>query len=537
MKIRGRLIIAFLTMTLFPIVITLLSVHFILDKQSDMLAESYSINQEKYNSLDIVLNPVNFIYNITFSDYKQLKSIADKTPEKLLDKNYLEEKNSKLIKKDSFLVVIKSGEYYYIGNNDALENGAHIPIAKHYSETSNHLTYIDQDSQTILKETTFLYPDNTLGQVFLITNFSKLMPRWENSLREMLFAFLIILLTTGAFLTIWIYESIVRPLNILRLATMQIGAGNLDKPIPISSSDEIGQLCHDFEEMRIRLKNMVEESIASEENTREIMSSISHDLKTPITAIKGYAEGIIDGVADTEEKQKKYLQTIYAKANDITYLIDELSLFSKVERNSLAYNFISLNLDDYFTDCISDVSLDLESQNISIDYTNLTDKDTKVLVDAEQLKRVLHNIIDNAVKYIDNPDGHISIEITDVPPKPVIPPLYRQINDDGTDVVPWHAPDEFVQIKITDNGPGIATKDLPHIFERFYRADASRNSSKRGSGIGLAIVKVIISEHGGNVWAKSTEGVGSSFYFTLKKDTNNNEVKEDGGAYEQNINH
>lgn len=524
MKIRGRLIIAFLIMTLFPIVITLLTVHFILNKQSDMLTESYRITQKNYSSLDIVLNPVSFIYNITFSDYTNLKSVTKQTPDKLLDKSYLEEKNQKLVQKDSFLVVVRNGKYYYIGNKNALNKISYVPIAEQYKETSNHLTYIDQKSSTIIKETTFLFSDRTAGQAFLITDFSKLMPRWENSLREMLLAFFVILLTTGGFLTIWIYESIVRPLNILRLATMQIGAGNLDKPVRNSSSDEIGQLCHDFDDMRIRLKNMVEESIAAEENIREIMSSISHDLKTPITAIKGYTEGILDGVADSPEKQKKYLQTIYAKANDITYLIDELSLFSKVECNSLVYNFISLNLEEYFSDCISDVSLDLESKNITIEYTNLTDKDTKVLVDGEQLKRVLHNIIDNAAKYIDKPNGHISVTITDVPPKPVVPPLYRQINDDGTDLVPIHAPDEFVQVKITDNGPGIAAKDLPHIFERFYRADASRNSSKRGSGIGLAIVKVIISEHGGNVWAESIEGVGSSFYFTLKKDTltNNN---------------
>lgn len=352
-----------------------------------------------------------------------------------------------------------------------------------------------------------------------MTDYSNLEPHWIDSLKEILVTFLMSLFTTAVLLTIWIYESILRPLNILRLATMQIGEGNLDTPIQEVSNDEIGQLCHDFNEMRIRLKKIIEEDIAAEENTREIISSISHDLKTPITAIKGYTEGIIDGVADTPEKQMKYLQTIYAKANDITYLIDELSVFSKVERNSLVYNFNSINLDNYFMDCIADISLDLESKNITIEYKNETEKNTHVVIDTEQLKRVLHNIIDNAVKYMDKKKGHIAIKITDVPPELNQHPLYRQINKDGTSLSQEQAPNEYIQVEITDNGPGIDEKDLPHIFERFYRADASRNSSKRGSGIGLSIVKVIITEHDGKIWAESTKGQGSSFYFTLKKET------------------
>lgn len=96
-------------------------------------------------------------------------------------------------------------------------------------------------------------------------------------------------------------------------------------------------------------------------------------------------------------------------------------------------------------------------------------------------------------------------------------------------MAPPNQPDEYIQVQIEDNGSGIAAKDLPHIFDRFFRADASRNSSKRGSGLGLAIVKMIISDHGGKVWAESIEGVGSSFYFTIKKDT-----AHEGGTYEHN---
>lgn len=519
MKIRHRLITAFLIMTFCPIILMLICVTIILGKQSEILTNSYNIEKSYSENSEMILNPATFFYNVSRADYEAINKIIEKSPKKFLDKNFLEKSNKKLQAHGSYLVVAKNKAYYYIGdeeNFETLSNGD-IPLQSTYDEKASHLTYIDHNISAVIKERTFYFEDNTLGQVFLITDFAKMLPRWEHSIQDIIVAFFIILLMTGFLLTIWIYQGILRPLNILRLATTQIGAGNLDQPIPVTSSDEIGQLCRDFEEMRIRLKKMIEDGIAAEENTREIMSSISHDLKTPITAIKGYTEGILDGVADTPQKRQKYLQTIYSKANDITYLIDELSLFSKVERNSLAYHFVSVNLESYFSDCIEDLSLDLESQGMTIDYYNTTEKDTQILVDTEQMKRVLHNIIENAVKYNNKPNGHISIRVEDAPVQPVTPPLYRQLKEDGTDLIPPTIPDEFVQIQIEDNGSGIAAKDIPHIFDRFFRADASRNSSKRGSGLGLAIVKMIISEHGGKVWAESIEGVGSSFYFTIKK--------------------
>ena len=115
----------------------------------------------------------------------------------------------------------------------------------------------------------------------------------------------------------------------------------------------------------------------------------------------------------------------------------------------------------------------------------------KIIADAEQIKRVIHNIVNNSVKYMDKPKGLINLRIKDV--------------------------GDFIQVELEDNGKGIAMKDLPNIFERFYRTDASRNSSKGGSGIGLAIVKKIVEEHGGKIWANSREGTGTTMSFVLRK--------------------
>ena len=518
MKIRGKLITAFFIMTIIPIALIFLCVTAILNKENSVLADSYNINEETFHNSDIVINPVSFFHHIALADYQAITKLTEESPDQFLDKQFLDKANKSLLKRGAYIIIIKDSQFYYIGNKKKFEKLEDIPIQSSYDEPASHLTYIDNKTSSIIKEISFYFTDHALGQALLVVDFSNVPSRWFSAVKDIVLAIFLILFSTGTLLVIWIYQSILRPLDTLRLATMQIGTGNLNEPIHVSSSDEIGKLCRDFEEMRIRLKSMVEEQIQSEENIREMISNISHDLKTPITAIKGYAEGILDGVADTPEKQQKYLQTIYAKANDVTYLIDELSLFSKVERNSFAYNFVSVNLENYFTDCIEDVSLDLESKNITIDYYNTTDKNTCILVDTEQLKRVLHNIIENAVKYNDKPDGHISVRIEETKTKPAAPPLYRQLKEDGSDLFPQKKPDEFIQVQIEDNGPGIAANDIPHIFDRFYRADASRNSSKRGSGLGLAIVRMIISDHGGKVWAESIEGVGTSFYFTLKKD-------------------
>lgn len=301
---------------------------------------------------------------------------------------------------------------------------------------------------------------------------------------------------------------------------MQIGAGNLDTPVRVNSTDEIGELCRDFEEMRIRLKEMIEDRIRYEQDTRDMMSNMAHDLQTPLTSIKGYSEGILDGVANTPEKQEKYLRTISSKANDMSYLVDQLSVFSKVEQNNLPYHFISIPLHSYFEDCIEAFSLDMETKHITIHYENTCPKDTRILADPEQLKRVIINIINNAVKYLNRSTGNIWIRLTKQPATVRSAPLYRQLNPDGTEKKPEQelpALERFIQIEIRDDGSGIDPEALPHIFQRFYRADASRSSSKRGSGLGLAIVARIIADHGGRVWADSTPGKGTSIYFTLKE--------------------
>jgi signal transduction histidine kinase len=332
----------------------------------------------------------------------------------------------------------------------------------------------------------------TLGRFFLVNKIDMYGAEVRAMMVQLMISGLSMMIFIFLALTLWVYRSILSPLEKLQEATRKIRDGNLDFTLEIDEDDdEIGQLCQDFEEMRIRLKENAEEKIRNDTENKELIRNISHDLKTPITAIKGYVEGIMDGVASSPEKLDKYIRTIYNKANDMDRLIDELTFYSKIETNKIPYAYAKLNVGGYFSDCAEEVGLDMESRGIEFGYENNVSDDVLIIADPEQMKRVVNNIISNSVKYLDKPKGKISLSVKDA--------------------------GDFIQVDIEDNGRGIAAKDLPYIFDRFYRTDASRNSSKGGSGIGLSIVHKIIEDHGGRIWATSREKEGTVMHFVLRK--------------------
>ena len=170
-------------------------------------------------------------------------------------------------------------------------------------------------------------------------------------------------------------------------------------------------------------------------------------------------------------------------------LINELTVYSKIDNNRIPYHFHRINVSEYFGDCVEEVGLDLESKNIKLNYSNIVDPGTMVIADPEQMKRVINNIIGNSVKYMDTDHGVIDIRILD------------QIDS--------------IQVEIEDNGRGISQKDLSNIFERFYRVDKSRSRESGGTGLGLSIVKNGVERMGGEVRVESTQGEGSVFTLTF----------------------
>ncbi len=489
MKIRTRLAVAFVTITIVPICLFYLSVVLLTNYQRASFNRAYGLNEP----VDLLTNNTVQVFDrLTRNNQEEIRKALDENPDKFDDTEFLDGINETLQAKYAYLIVRKNGRIIYSGGNaEERELYSRLPDYGEEEPSFEGSIYLDGDTQHLIKQEDFLYGDGSEGSAFIVSGFEDYIPEVRAMMWEIIFSGVMILLFTGMILIAWVYQSILKPLGQLQKATEEIKNGNLDFAMEIDGDDEIGQICQDFEEMRIRLKESTEEKIQYDEESRELLRNLSHDLKTPVTAIKGYAEGILDGVASSPEKLDKYIRTIYNKANDMDRLVDELTFYTKIDTNRIPYAFSKINVADYFADCVEEVGLDLDANNIELGYFNYVDEDVVIIADAEQLKRVINNIISNSVKYLDKKKGIINIRIKDV--------------------------GDFIQVEIEDNGRGISPRDLPNIFDRFYRTDASRNSSKGGSGIGLSIVRKIIEDHGGKIWATSKEGIGTEIHFVLRK--------------------
>lgn len=421
--------------------------------------------------------------------FLDLKLLAKNNPQQLLDAEELR----KMEKTDIYTVVRKNSEIEYaspeLGKPDLKKS---LPMFEETNINTRDTIKIKDNFFTYVKFD-FHFLDQSQGSIFVLRKVSS----YAELMRELfpiLFSLLLLLfIVIIGLLNYLVSRSIINPLSILKNGAERIKFGDLDFEITAVSDDEIGQLNRAFEEMRIKLKESVLLQNRYEENRKELLSNISHDLKTPITSIIGYVEGIKDGVANTPEKMDKYLTTVYVKAKDMDALIDELFLFSKLDLKKEPFSFEKIELAEYLRDYAEELHLDLVQEGIVIELQLMVET-VYVMADREKLKRVLANLISNAVKYMNKKQKYISISLT-----------VEMSN---------------VTVTVSDNGQGIDPSALPYIFDRFYRAEQSRNSEKGGSGLGLAIAKQIIMEHGGDIWATSELGKGTSVFFTLEKGVN-----------------
>ena len=248
---------------------------------------------------------------------------------------------------------------------------------------------------------------------------------------------LIILFLTAVILIGWTYGTYVSRINLLAKAADRIRNGDLDFTIESRGKDEIDDLAESFEEMRARLKENTAEKLRYEEDQKQLISNIAHDLKSPLTSISGYAEGILDGVADTEEKREAYVRTILSKAHEMNTLLGELSLYSKIDTNRIPYNFAHINVGAFFMDAVEELSMDLENKGVTLHYANYVSDDVEMIVDPEQIRRVINNLIGNSIKYKSADPLAIAMRITDA--------------------------GDFVQVELEDNGRGIKRADLHRI--------------------------------------------------------------------------
>jgi len=347
-----------------------------------------------------------------------------------------------------------------------------------------------------LKKLDFHFPDDSAGEIILVSDITSTLAdltRFRNSVFGLLILFLLALVLISTISTYLLSRNIVKPLTQLENAALQLGKGNYDFRIDTTAKNEIGDLLRAFEETRKQLKETEQIKRKYENNRNELISNISHDLKTPITTIKGYVEGLIDGIPTSPEKKSKYLQTIYQNTVNMESLINELFLLSELDLKELPLNFEPLDIQAYLTDCVEELKFYLAEKGVTLKFETAVKGSEQVYADRDKLKRAILNIINNAVNYKADLNPTITIRLTEK--------------------------EEEVQIEIEDNGQGIPEKSLDKIFERFYKADKARSGNLSGTGLGLYIAQKIILSHQGKIWAKSKLGEGTSIFFTLKKVT------------------
>ncbi|MBR1970295.1 MAG: HAMP domain-containing protein [Clostridia bacterium] len=280
-------------------------------------------------------------------------------------------------------------------------------------------------------------------------------------------------------------RQITSPIKKMKNAAKSIANGNFKEKIPITSNDEIGQLAESF--------NSMTESLRELENMRSsFVSDVSHELRTPMTIISGFVEGIIDGTIPENEREK-YLGIVLSEAKRLTRLVSELLEASKLEQGKAILNKESFDMNRMLTETLISYEQQITHKNIKISLL-LEGNECNVFADKDSIKRVLMNLIENAIKFTPV-EGKITLK--------------TETND------------KKVLTSVENTGEGIAENDLKHIWERFYKTDKSRGEDKKGAGLGLHIVKTIITKHNGEIFAKSKEGEYTRFAFTLDKGEEN----------------
>lgn len=287
-----------------------------------------------------------------------------------------------------------------------------------------------------------------------------------------LFTIFASILFTNRFLTKFVWKRIEEPLDILVNGVHELRDGNLDYRITYERQDEFLPVCQDFNEMAGRLKEMVQRIQQQERSRKELIAGISHDIRTPLTSIQAYVEGLLDGIAKTPEAERRYLETIKTKAKDLDHIVSQLFLFSKMELGEYPKDLRKLRLNEVMEDIVLPRQEEYRQKGLSI---TMDLEEVSLKADPVQLQRITTNILENSLKYKVKEQGNLQISL--------------------------HRKESGFYLSFADDGPGVPEESLPHLFEVFYRSDPSRQNPHQGSGLGLAIVAAAAEQMGGSIRA------------------------------------
>ena len=475
MDIKRRLIIYNTLTIIIPLVITAIIGFIFIFVSSEFLGSN--INYTNFKKAAFINSELlTVVRDVSKSDNKSIENEDFK--------NYLQ---SKLSITEGNIIIIKNDNVLYSSEN---MNNIDVENSLEQARNRSKIPLFINNTYYSLSSFPLEFKDNSSGRIVFLTPIGK----ESNISKKFILTIVIVFFTSYIIVSIIISyifsRKILLPISLLKKATAQIKNGKLDSEIVASGDEEIRELCSDFEEMRIKLKDSIYMKEKYDEDRKMLVSSISHDLKTPLTSIEGYVRGILDGVANSPEKLEHYLKTINIKTKQIDAMINDLLLYSKLDLGQIPFNFEKTDIDEYFSYCAEESYAILKQFDIDIRVENNLKTSKYFMIDRERFRRVILNIIDNSRKYMDKDNGKITI-------------IIRENN-------------LSIIIEIRDNGSGIEQEDTNKIFNRFYRSDSARSNAK-GSGLGLAIAKQIVEGHKGKIWANSHGSNGTSILISLGK--------------------
>lgn len=284
-----------------------------------------------------------------------------------------------------------------------------------------------------------------------------------------------------------IIRNVLKPLDELHNATEKMMSGDLDYEIQYKKDNEMGRYCQAFEQMRVQLKESLDKQAALEQSRKELIASISHDLRTPLSSIRGYVEGLEDGIVHDRKKFNRYITVIKNKTESLDNRIESLFQYSQLELGGGVHDLCRRNSNELLESILSPYEVEFTDGHIRLEIVRPFPK-VEILANENSLSQVLDNLIANAKRHVDE-NGGITVQA--------------------------NADDRVLTVSVSDNGPGISPEDLPHVFEHFYRAEKSRSRTYGGAGLGLAICKRVIEGYGGEIWVESIPNTITTFYFTI----------------------
>ncbi len=475
MTVKKRLAISNIIMIVIPVVITLLvgviclgGIYITLHNSNGFGFEN---SGEFYNTSQAVSSKMYEIFEHSSDDTKtRLEAIGN-----IIDKN------------TTFVQVYENGKDFYKAGNEKIADKALTSSAKSIGSNA----FVSNEKSEL-----YYYSESSNGKNYELYLFSNNNHQDNTSVKRVFVLSVIIVIAailfsiafTNRFLTRFVFKKVEEPIDILSHGVNEIASGNLDYRLNYNKNDEFLPVCIAFNDMAGRLKKSVELAQKNEENRKELLLDISHDLRSPLTSIQAYVEGLIDGVANSPQMRDKYLQTIKRKTIDIEKMVSSLFAYSKLDMEEFALDEEQIALTDFIENTIESVKDEYGDKGLDIEIK--ADEKINIIADRELLIRIMSNILDNSLKY--------------------------KIKEQAKSEIIISRENNFARLEFADDGPGVDAGNIDKLFEVFYRTDKARSNTSNGSGIGLAFVKKAVLAMGGRVEASGNEHGGLSIIIYLR---------------------